>query len=167
MIPSAAGLLVAGFTLRGALPRAWALLAVAALGIGGAAVVSCQEDNTVHTAFAFLFFVSVGAFEAVISQKAFAHEREQQGQSQSAQTQTKPPVAPLFKAGVSSAQPRLVAAASAYVLLCLIATGLFHTGVGVPRSPVVVSVCEWTCTATMLGFFFYFSSVVSVDADDS
>ena len=40
---------MAGFTLRGALPRAWALLAVAALGIGGAAVVSCQGALSTYT----------------------------------------------------------------------------------------------------------------------
>ena len=55
----------------------WALplLGLAGLGLGGAAVVSCEERDAVHLTFAFLFFVSFGLVSACAACAAAATQR--------------------------------------------------------------------------------------------
>lgn len=154
LVTAAVFLMQAGAAL---LPRVlWlpSLLWLAAIGAAGAAVVSCAEDNTVHSTFALVLFL---AFAVLIARAAaaaqWAASRTQRG--------------PLFRAVPSATTPWLWAASALYIVAGLtfailvggLGSGSFQPVISLSREArdVTVSLLEWTITADIMLFLVHFA----------
>ena len=70
-------LALAGFAMRHSFPfRVWVFLPIAAFGLSISCTVSWLENDPLHTACAFVFFIGSALFEAGVSHCAFVFERE-------------------------------------------------------------------------------------------
>ena len=130
------------------------LLWLMAVGAGGAAVVSCDEDNAVHSAFALALFLGAILLMARAAVSAWwAVSRNHRG--------------PLFRAVPPASTPWRYAAGALLIVVGLafailiggLGSGSFDPALRLPHEArnVAVSLIEWAVTADIVAFLVHFS----------
>ena len=106
---------------------------LSAIGLGGAGLISCFENNTVHTAFAFLMFVSQAAIQTgdTLCRRVSPHRNQK-----------------------CSWQRAGKVLGCCYLWLSLFITGLMVSRV-ITKVNVIISIMEWSGSAELLAYIWW------------